>query len=123
METELDLFAGIAVSDYERALEWYERLLGSPPAFQPHDTESVWTLQEHGHVNVLLSPEHAGHSQVTLFLGDLGDLGDLDGFVDAAESRGIHPESRETYDNGVRKVIFRDPDGNEFGCAGAPVEE
>ena len=28
METELDLFAGIAVSDYERALEWYERLLG-----------------------------------------------------------------------------------------------
>ena len=79
METELDLFAGIAVSDYERALEWYERLLGSPPTFQAHETESVWTLAEHGHVNVLLSPEHAGHSQVTLFLGD------LDAFVDAAE--------------------------------------
>ena len=67
-------------------------------------------------MNVLLSPEHAGHSQVTLFLGD------LDAFVDAAEERGIHPESRETYDNGVRKVIFRDPDGNELGLAGAPVE-
>jgi catechol 2,3-dioxygenase-like lactoylglutathione lyase family enzyme len=117
VETELDLFAGIAVSDYERALEWYERLLGSPPTFQPHGTESVWTLREHGHINVLLSPDHAGHSQVTLFLGD------LDGFVDAAGSRGIHPESRETYDNGVRKVIFRDPDGNEFGCGGASVEE
>jgi catechol 2,3-dioxygenase-like lactoylglutathione lyase family enzyme len=117
VETELDLFAGIAVSDYERALEWYERLLGSPPTFQPHGTESVWTLREHGHINVLLSPDHAGHSQVTLFLGD------LDGFVDAAGSRGIHPESRETYDNGVRKVIFRDPDGNEFGCGGAPIEE
>jgi catechol 2,3-dioxygenase-like lactoylglutathione lyase family enzyme len=115
VETELDLFAGIAVSDYERALEWYERLLGSPPTFQPHDAESVWTLREHGHVNVLLSPAHAGHSQVTLFLSD------LDAFVDAAVGRGIEPESRETYGNGVRKVIFRDPDGNEFGLAGAPV--
>jgi catechol 2,3-dioxygenase-like lactoylglutathione lyase family enzyme len=116
MTTDLDLFAGIAVSDYERALDWYERLFGSPPSFQPHDTESVWTVGEHGHVYVLLSPDHAGHSLVTLFLGD------LDAFVDAAEARGIHPESRETYDNGVRKVIFRDPDGNELGCGGAPVE-
>lgn len=115
MTTDLDLFAGIAVSDYERALDWYGRLLGSPPSFQPHDTESVWTVNEHGHVNVLLRPEDAGHSQVTFFLSD------LDAFVDAAEERGVHPESRETYDNGVRKVIFRDPDGNELGCGGAPV--
>ena len=113
----MDLFAGIAVSDYERALDWYERLLGSPPSFQPHDTESVWTVNEHGHVNVLLRPEGAGHSQVTFFLGD------LDAFVDAAEARGVHPESRETYDNGVRKVIFRDPDGNELGCAGPPIHD
>jgi catechol 2,3-dioxygenase-like lactoylglutathione lyase family enzyme len=117
VETELDLFAGIAVSDYQRALEWYGRLFGSPPSMRPHDTESVWNVQEHGHVYVVLRPEHAGHSLVTFFLGD------LDAFVDAAGERGIEPESRETYDNGVRKIIFRDPDGNELGCAGPAAED
>lgn len=114
---DLDLFAGIAVSDYERALDWYGRLLGNPPSFEAHETESVWSVADHGYVYVLLSPEHAGHSMVTLFLGD------LDAFVDAAEERGIHPEKRESYHNGVRKVTFRDPDGNELGCGGAPLEE
>ena len=28
--TKLDLFAGIPVADYAAALQWYERLLGSP---------------------------------------------------------------------------------------------
>jgi hypothetical protein len=27
----VDLFAGIPISDYQAALAWYERLLGSPP--------------------------------------------------------------------------------------------
>jgi len=31
----LDLFAGIPGADYVAALEWYERLLGSPPTFLP----------------------------------------------------------------------------------------
>ena len=35
------LFAGIPVSDYAAALAWYERLLGSPPSFFPHDTDGV----------------------------------------------------------------------------------
>jgi len=28
---------------------------------------------------------------------------------------------RETYANGVRKAIFRDPDGNQIGFGGAPA--
>ena len=31
---------------------------------------------------------------------------------------GIEPAERETYGNGVRKVIYRDPDGNEIGYGG-----
>lgn len=27
---------------------------------------------------------------------------------------------RETYDNGVRKAIYGDPDGNEIGIGGPP---
>lgn len=42
----LDLFAGISVSDYQRALTWYERLPGSPPSFMAHATEAVWELAE-----------------------------------------------------------------------------
>ena len=52
---------------------------------------------------------------VTVFVDD------LDGFVESAASRGIHPETQETYGNGVRKAIYRDPDGNELGFGGAPV--
>ncbi|HCT78591.1 MAG TPA: glyoxalase, partial [Micromonosporaceae bacterium] len=35
--------------------------------------------------------------------------------------RGLEPAERETYDNGVRKATFRDPDGNEIGLGGAPA--
>ncbi len=38
---------GLAVSDYQRALTWYERLLGSGPAFFPNATEAVWELAKH----------------------------------------------------------------------------
>jgi hypothetical protein len=41
--------------------------------------------------------------------------------VDAIVARGIEPTTRETYDNGVRKVTFHDPDGNEIGFGGAPL--
>lgn len=32
----------------------------------------------------------------------------------------FEPAARETYSNGVRKAVFRDPDGNEVGVGGAP---
>lgn len=111
----LDLFAGLPVRDYPRAVAWYERLLGEPAAFQPHDTESVWTLDEHRYLYVVLSPEHAGHGMLTAFLGD------LDGFLEAAAARGVRPDTTETYENGVRKAVFRDPDGNEVGFGGGPA--
>jgi hypothetical protein len=28
---------------------------------------------------------------------------------------------QETYSNGVRKITYRDPDGNEIGFGGAPL--
>lgn len=113
---DVDLFAGVAVSDFDAAVAWYERLLGEPPDFAAHDTEVVWTVAEHRSIYVLLRPERAGQAMVTLFLGD------LDGFVESAAARGIHPETRETYGNGVRKVLYLDPDGNEIGFGGGPVE-
>ena len=112
----VDLFAGIPVSDHERSLAWYERLLGSPPAFLPNDVEAVWELAEHRYVFTEVRPEHAGHAMHTLFVDD------LDVRVAAAAGRGIEPAVRETYANGVRKVTFRDPDGNEIGFGGDPAD-
>jgi catechol 2,3-dioxygenase-like lactoylglutathione lyase family enzyme len=114
---DVEVFAGVAVSDLPRAVSWFDRLLGDVESFEPNDTERVWTLGEHGHVYAELLPEHAGHSMVTLFVSD------FDAFTAAAAERGIEPELRETYGNGVRKAIYRDPDGNEVGVGGPPVDE
>ena len=47
---------------------------------------------------------------------------DLDAYVAAVAARGLEPDEIETYSNGVRKVLYRDPDGNEVGIGGAPLD-
>jgi hypothetical protein len=111
----VDLFAGIPVSDYAAALPWYEKLLGAPPSFLAHETEAVWELAEHRYVYINQDPEHAGHARQTIFVDDLEDR------VAAIAARGLEPANRETYDNGVRKITYRDSDGNEIGLGGAPL--
>ena len=110
------LFAGIYVSDYAVAKEWYVRLLGAEPRFFPNDIEAVWELAGDRSIYIRLQPDDAGHSVVTVFVDDLDD------WITGIAARGIEPASRETYDNGVRKITFRDPDGNEIGFGGGPAE-
>lgn len=111
----LDMFAGIPVTDYAAARKWYEQLLGCPPTFLPHDTEAVWELAEHRYVYIVQQPEHAGHARHTLFVDN------LDALVAQVADRGLDPLQRETYPNGVCKITYRDPDGNEIGFGGAPL--
>ena len=113
----VDLFAGIPVGNYERAVAWYEQLLGSGPSFLPNDTEAVWELAENRYVYIDVRPEHAGHAMHTVFVDD------LDARVREMAGRGIEPAEQETYANGVRKVMYRDPDGNEFGFGGGPADQ
>jgi catechol 2,3-dioxygenase-like lactoylglutathione lyase family enzyme len=110
----LALFAELHVRDFRAARVWYVQLLGEP-SFAAHDTEEVWELAENRSIAVEEQPENAGHGAVTIFVDD------LDSVVDAIVARGLEPTKRETYDNGVRKVTFHDPDGNEIGFGGAPV--
>jgi catechol 2,3-dioxygenase-like lactoylglutathione lyase family enzyme len=111
----LDLYAGIAVADYETSRSWYERLLGGPPTFVATPTEAVWELAEHRSVFIEERPEHAGHAMHTIFVDDLNAL------MTEIAARGLDPTVRETYGNGVRKVTYHDPDGNEIGFGGAPL--
>lgn len=108
----VDLFAGLPVSDLDRAVTWYGRLLGAEPSMYPNDAEAVWQVGEHGHVYVRVQPDDAGGGQVTLFVDDVAER------VDAIRARGVEPDQDELYDNGVRKVTYRDPDGNEVGLGG-----
>jgi catechol 2,3-dioxygenase-like lactoylglutathione lyase family enzyme len=108
----LHLFAGLPVRDFQAARAWYERLLGTPTSF-PHPTEAVWTLADDRSVYVVEHPDGAGNSVVTIFIDD------LDAWLTAIAARGLQPDKQETYSNGVRKVLFRDPDGNELGFGGA----
>jgi catechol 2,3-dioxygenase-like lactoylglutathione lyase family enzyme len=112
---EIDLFAGLPVNDYAAALAWYERLLGSPPAFFPTDTEAVWEIAEHRYLYIDQRPEHAGHAMLTIFVDD------FDARVAQIAARGLEPAKREVYENGVRKATYCDPDGNEIGFGGAPL--
>ena len=111
---ELDLFAGIRVSDYAAARPWYERLFGSEPAFEPHETECVWELADHRYVYIVEEPERAGGAVHLLFVGD------LDRRVDAIAARGIEPVEREDIPGKARKVTYRDADGNEVAFGGSP---
>jgi hypothetical protein len=37
-------------------------------------------------------------------------------------ARGLEPDERQTYSDGVRKMLYRDADGNELGFGGAPLD-
>ena len=111
----MHLFAGLRVRDFEASRPWYERMFGEASMF-PHATEAVWTLGEGQSVYIVEHPDGAGHSVVTLFLDD------LDAHVEAVAARGVEPDERLTYDNGVRKAHYHDPDGNELAFGGPPLD-
>lgn len=108
------LFAGLLVADLDAAVAWYERLLGAPPVMRPHEDEAVFELAPGRSLYVERRAGAAvGGGLVTVFVRD------LPAFVAAAGQRGVEPEGDEDYGNGVRKVTYRDPDGNEVGVGGA----
>lgn len=110
----LDFFAGVPVSDYAKALKWYEQLLGFPPAFFPNEIEAVWKLGEHQYLYIVVQPENAGHARVLLFIENLDEI------AAQINARGLETATQEKHTNGVRKFTYRDADGNEIGFGGGP---
>jgi hypothetical protein len=110
----LALFAGARVADFGAALPWYERLLGGPPSFFPHETEAVWELAEHRSVFIHEGPKPGGAEHTIL-------VDDLEALVVEIAARSVEPAERVTYSNGVSKAIYRDSDGNEIGFGGVPA--
>lgn len=113
----LDLYAGISVGDYDRALEWYERLLGAPPSLETGGGEAVWDLAEHRALFIEHRPEHAGHARHTIFVGDVEDLQE---WVARIAGRGIDVTRWENYPDGMREAMYQDPEGNIVYFGGLP---
>jgi hypothetical protein len=111
----VDSFAGFPVTDYAAAVAWHNRLWGREPAFLPNDIEAVWEVAAHRYAFVKVQPDDAGHAFNLFFLDD------LDTFLAGAAGRGVEPAVLETLGNGVRRAVFRDPDGNEVGFGGGPA--
>jgi predicted enzyme related to lactoylglutathione lyase len=108
------LFAGVAVTDFDAAVEWYERLLGGPPDMAPHDTERAWRLTGESWIYVVADPERAGKSLLTVMVDDLDER------LAAIAERGIEVGPVERLGKTTRKAEIVDPEGNRvgFGQAG-----
>lgn len=110
----LGIFAGIAVSNREQALEWYQRLLGAEPTFYPNDVEAVWQLAENRFVYVIEDARRAGGAVSMIWLDD------PTAEIARIAQRGLQPVDVEKHGS-VWKYVFHDPDGNETGIGGEVV--
>lgn len=111
------IFAGIPVSDFKTAVEWYQRLLGAKPSFYPHDVEAVWQLAQDRFVYVIQDVDRAGGAVSMIWVDDpVGEVARIVG-------QGLEPVDVEQHGQ-VWKYVFRDADGNETGIGGevSPAE-
>jgi catechol 2,3-dioxygenase-like lactoylglutathione lyase family enzyme len=106
-------FAGAPVADYPSARAWYERLLGRPPNFHPHDSEAVWQIIENGWIYVVADTERTGKALITLMVDD------LDRHVTELKERGIAIGAIETQPGRFRRAVVADPEGNTITFAQA----
>ncbi|WP_314503744.1 VOC family protein [uncultured Microbacterium sp.] len=110
----VQLFAGIPVTDLDAAIDWYRRLLGQDVSFRPEESEAVWQLDDAAFLYVKAGRDVAGGALVAITADD------LDTFLEDAAGEGITPADIERYDEGTRKAVFFDPDGNELGVISLP---
>ena len=105
------IFAGIAVSDFPRALDWYKRFLGAEPTFYPNDIEAVWELAEDRYLNIIRDLDRAGGAVSMIWVDDpVAEIAKI-------AAQGINSDDVEKHDE-VWKYVFHDADGNETGIGG-----
>jgi catechol 2,3-dioxygenase-like lactoylglutathione lyase family enzyme len=106
-----NVLASVAVRDLNRAVVWYEKLLGAAP-LRPTPDVAEWTSEGGGWLQVYESAERAGMGSFTLAVNDLeteaGRLDRLD--IDT---------SQRTSSDRVKTIMFTDPDGNHIAVAEA----
>jgi catechol 2,3-dioxygenase-like lactoylglutathione lyase family enzyme len=101
------LFAGVAVEDYWRAIDWYERLFGrSPDVVVREGDEAMWRVSDDGWIYVVRDAGRSGNALVTILVPD------LDEYLTVLAARGVDKPEIETEPGKYRKAAFEDPEGN-----------
>lgn len=120
--------AGLAVSDMDRAREFYEGKLGLSVGIDSGDNLQ-YRCAEGTVIHVYLSPDHAGKSTATLAGWGVNDIEEV---VDELTSKGVTFERYDegpivtdekgiaTFDGGARVAYFKDPDNNTLSIAQGP---
>ena len=80
----VDLFACIAVKDYEKALAWYQNLFGCPATYVVSEEEALWELAEHRSIVIEHRADRAGRAMHTIFIEQ------FDEFIESLNQRGVH---------------------------------
>jgi catechol 2,3-dioxygenase-like lactoylglutathione lyase family enzyme len=118
----------LAVSDMDRAREFYEGKLGLSVGIDSGDNVA-YRCAEGSVLHVYLSPEHAGKSRATLASWYVDDV---EGVVDELTSKGVAFEHYDvgpiitdekgiaTFEGGAEVAYFSDPDGNTLSIAKKP---
>jgi catechol 2,3-dioxygenase-like lactoylglutathione lyase family enzyme len=120
------LNVSIAVSDMDRAREFYEGNLGLSVQQDGADGSRIYAVEGRGALHVYPSPFHAGMSSATLATWYVDDVGRV---VDELSANGVtfeHYEGITTDEKGIspragggKVAWFKDPDGNTFAVEGA----
>jgi catechol 2,3-dioxygenase-like lactoylglutathione lyase family enzyme len=120
--------AGVAVSDMDRARDFYEEKLGLSVGIDSGDNVQ-YRCAEGSVMHVYLSPEHAGNSTATLAGWGVDDI---ERVVDERTSKGVAFERYDegpiitnekgiaTFEGAAEVAYFRDPDGNTLSIAKKP---
>jgi predicted enzyme related to lactoylglutathione lyase len=109
------VFASIPVTERDRAVDWYEQLVGRPPDLIPNADEAAWQLSDTGWIYVILDPGRAGSALNTLLVAD------LDAFLAGITERGLSAEPVETIGDAVRRTTVTDLDGNRLNVGQPPA--
>jgi catechol 2,3-dioxygenase-like lactoylglutathione lyase family enzyme len=107
-------FGGVAVTDFAAAYQWFVRLFGRAADMFPHDGEAVWRLTTSASVYVVHDAERAGHSLLTLAVGDLDACASHlreNGFAYSEHSDGGAP----------LRLLVKDDDGNTIALFQDPA--
>ena len=120
--------AGLAVSNMDRAREFYEGKLGLSVGTDSGDNVA-YRCGGGTVMHVYSSPEHAGKSTATLASWYVDDV---EGVVDELAAKGVAFERYDegpivtdgkgiaTFEGGARVAYFKDPDGNTLSIAHQP---
>jgi catechol 2,3-dioxygenase-like lactoylglutathione lyase family enzyme len=125
---EYKVVAGLAVSDMDRAREFYEGKLGLSVGIDSGDNVA-YRCAAGSVLHVYLSPEHAGKSRATLASWYVDDV---ERVVDELTSKGVafqgydqgpiitNEKGIATFERDAKVAYFRDPDGNTLSIAKKP---